>query len=931
MVEENPDVVSIAEHWCNIENIGMMSIPGYIQPASFCRPTRKHGGTMIFVKNDLQVKTLDISAFSEEMQCEVCGIKLLIHGLRVGVISVYRRPSGDIVNFLDKLAFILQYSSKIVDRIILCGDFNVDLLITNCSNRKLLLDLFDCFGLRVTNHEPTRVFTNINGHTSSTLVDYIVTDINLSCCRSYLAKTTLSDHGTPVLEYHFDDSTKDTVRHTSETKYVRTISANTLNRFVSALSTIRFRVICEDSDINTAFHEFIYVLRSLIDQKFPLKKVKVPDDSTAWITTEVRVASSNLKNIYWLHACLKSPQTLNLYKKTKKNYNNLLKQTKRLYHESLLGASQNKAKTVWDIVRKETGKHSKSDNKISLNIGGTQCSESFKVANAFAEHFSTIVALGLQNCYGTVVSQLCTTVPMLNHTFYFHPVHENEVINTINNLKNKKSVGTDYISSKILKASAEYIAEHLADLINLSVSSGIFPSVLKTSIVIPVLKKNDPSDIANYRPISILSVMSKVIERIVFTRIINFTDKFNIIPDCQHGFRSGRSTETAALSFVEFVYECLDKGLMVAGIFFDLSNAFDVLSFKFMIFKYYNLGFRGVFLDWLHSYFTDRLMKVRVQDAWSCEYNITSGVPQGSVLGPLLFVLFLTDLPSNISGNKLILFADDTSVAVAAECFEELTSNCGNLVQEFSVWCQRNSLIVNVGKTNCIYFGISNLNRDQLIISCPRAVITSQDCIKFLGVHIDKCLNWCQHIDTLCKKLNSAYYAINRVKDSFPAKSLLNIYYSLAYSHIAYNILLWGTSTDAGRILIAQKRILRLIFNLDPRSSCKPLFVHNDVLTTPCIYIYKCLMYIKNNQANLSTLPSYHNYNTRNIYTLSLPRHRTSKFENSPTYMGMKLFNHLPNCIKIMNKVKFRKYVRKFLLRKCYYSVSEYLGDNLTT
>lgn len=579
-------------------------------------------------------------------------------------------------------------------------------------------------------------------------------------------------------------------------------------------------------------------------------------------------------------------------------------------------------------MNRETGRKGKEERLISLNLDGVICSEPVMVVEAFANYFSTVASLSLERHYGNLRSLSCTTSRLSTFSFYFHPVTESEVINIITGLKNYKSTSVDFLSSTMLKAAREHFAKPLVHIINTSVSTGKFPSLLKTALVIPVHKRNDPSDIANYRPISMLSALSKVIEKVILGRMVNYLDKFKTITDCQHGFRPGHSTETAAVSFVEYIYDQLDRGRCVAGLFFDLSMAFDVLDFNFMRTKFYSLGFRGIFLDWLDSFITGRKMVVRVQNTCSEAFEVNSGVAQGSVLGPLLFILFINDLPNCIPWCKLILFADDSSMAVSAQSQTELALACSRLVQCFTEWCRKNALIVNAGKTDCLFFTIKNLNRAPLVIEVEQSIIKSRDCVKFLGINMDSNLRWSQHIEMLCKKLSKSYYAINQLKYCLPIRSVIDIYYSLCYSHISYNILLWGLSSDVNRVFIIQKRILRNIFGLDPRSSCRPIFVAWDLLTVPCIYIFKSLLYVRENLSKFTKLSSLHGYGTRNPEVLLLPSHRTSKFECSPSYKGTKLYNQLPNSLKSLPKAKFRNEIKKLLLAKCYYTVDEFLNDN---
>ncbi|KAK9874933.1 hypothetical protein WA026_005750 [Henosepilachna vigintioctopunctata] len=322
-------------------------------------------------------------------------------------------------------------------------------------------------------------------------------------------------------------------------------------------------------------------------------------------------------------------------------------------------------------------------------------------------------------------------------------------------------------------------------------------------------------------------------------------------------------------------------------------------------------------------------MSVKVQECWSTEEVTDLGVPQGSVLGPLLFMLFINDLPGQVGADSITLFADDTSIAVTARDPEELLGKCALLMNEFSAWCQSNALMLNISKTECLYFSHSTLDR-KLIIPFKNDEVESNAYVKFLGVFLDHDMKWSVHIAALNKKLNSAFYAINRIKDCLHLNYVMEVYYALVYSHITYNILLWGNSADSRRIFISQKRILRMIFKLKPRDSCRLLFIEKEILTTPCIYIYKCLMHVKLHEKRFTKLNSFHCYNTRHTELLFIPKHGTARFEESPAYQCIKLYNHLPLGLKSLGLVRFRRVLKSVLLNKGYYSVGEYLADKFT-
>lgn len=448
---------------------------------------------------------------------------------------------------------------------------------------------------------------------------------------------------------------------------------------------------------------------------------------------------------------------------------------------------------------------------------------------------------------------------------------------------------------------------------------------------LPYLKKNDELAIKNYRPITILSSVSKVFEKLVHNRIVAFLDKFNIICKNQHGFRAGHSVETASNDFLKCVYNELDSNNYVIGMFFDLSMAFDLVDVDFIIQKLHVLGIRGIISKWIESYLHERKLVVKLGNEVTKEYDVQLGVPQGSVLGPLIFLLFINDLPSFITEGSVIMFADDTSVVISAKHVEGIKEKSIVVLQEFYNWCRRNRLIANLDKTVMVNFhfrkSLSNysVQHNNIEYKLSRSV-------KFLGSIVDENLSWNLHIDHTCNKLNKCYFAVLQLKPFMDQNTMLTIYYALGYSHLSFTICAWGRATMIQRTFVLQKRILRLIFNINFCDTCKPLFQSQNILTVPSIYIYKSINFIKKNINTFIKSSDIHSHNVRNKNEIRPQMHNLSKYEKSPEYAGITFFNKLPANIKnIKDYTTFKNRLKLFLIQKAYYSVNEYLMDSSTT
>lgn len=328
------------------------------------------------------------------------------------------------------------------------------------------------------------------------------------------------------------------------------------------------------------------------------------------------------------------------------------------------------------------------------------------------------------------------------------------------------------------------------------------------------------------------------------------------------------------------------------------------------------------------SYLSNRKMYVNINNSKSNLFDINLGVPQGSVLGPLIFLLYINDLTRDISSACVVLFADDTTIAVSASDHDELPAKLNNVSAEFTNWCNTNNLLVNANKTVCMDLFNKRAGLSSSV-TVNGTLVKCVDSTKFLGVHIDSNMRWQTHIDAVCKKINSGYYAILQLKSSLEIKQLINVYYALVYSAFSYNIIIWGNSCGTERILILQKRIMRLIFNLELRESCRLYFSNNNILTFPSVYILKCISYVKSNMHLFQQNGNSHQYPTRKGHYLRTEIHSTSLYEKSPIYRGTILYNKLPDTIKNIASVqKFKNKLKCFLISKAYYSFSEYLEDN---
>jgi hypothetical protein len=877
------------------------------------------------VREKVLTKTIEcLTTFGEETNFEVSSIELI--DSKLYVVCIYRAPDGEIDIFLDKLEILIQ---KLLSRnkfLLLCGDWNIDLSYIN-KNQQALIDLMERYNFINTVHTPTRITKS-----TSSMIDLMFVNGCLYNSPTFNLDLGLSDHLAQMLSVVFYKS-----KSVSPITRRRKFNKHNLCKFMCILDKCSWLDVTTMHEVNTKFEIFMNKLNSAFETAFPLtqKHTRVFKKAT-WITQGIRISCKKIR----LYNTLRKYTTLsNRSNQHIINYNNIykrvIKEAKRRENDRLLYRAVNKSKAAWNIINKELGKSSVVKHDITLSMQSAEITDQNIIANLLNAHFCNMPAKLSNSIKSTTVLPprgQWAGVKGCKNSIFFIPVSEDEVVKVARTLKNKLATGSDGIPDYVIKQSIDYLKIPLADIFNSSLGMGIFPDKLKTAKIIPVYKKGNTRDINNYRPIASLSVFSKLLEKVVYNRLITFIVNNEILTDAQHGFRANRSTTTALQNFINDIQSAIDDKINPIGLFMDLSKAYDVLDHKLLLEKLNNYGIRGIAYSWIESYLANRKQYVELNSKkqgkiMSSTRDICMGVPQGSILGPILFSLFINDLPRNIPDVKMVLYADDTNMLITGKNVIASATNLNRITETALAWFHNNKLIVNMEKTTAIHFRThQNEGQEVSQFLFNDNILPINSGTRLLGIRINEHLSWCEHCDSLKSKLNSAHYLIYRLKNITNPHIIRIVYYASFHTHLRYGITIWGNDPHSKQIFVLQKKVIRLMCNVTKQISCRDLFRLLGILPLPCLYIYEMVCWMKYRQDKPDCNTDIHKHHTRHKTDFHLQFTRTNIAKSNGTNMGITLYNKLPSYLKkIARKHKFKSSLKQFLLLHVFYSVEEYL------
>ena len=901
-------IIALSETWLtkinekDFENFG--NYKGYFKSRN-----KQGGGVGFFINKNFKIKERKDLKFNNN-NSDALTVELIQENAKNILLTViYKPPNENADEFNHDLEVYLSLLSR-EDKISYCaGDFNFDLFKTG--KHQATEDFYN--NMLSHNHVPLIYKATRVTSTSATLIDNIFTNdprINLTG----IIIDDISDHF-PIFA-----TTNKTIKNVTKIKVrYRKMDENAINNFINVLKDHSWESVMSQTNVNNSYDTFEKIILDEYESCFPLKDktiTKYNNNIKPWITAGIIISTRTKSKLYKKY--LRNPTLI--HETNYRNFNKILKKTITLsqkeYYRTKFQSAEGNIKENWKIINELLNRNkSNTTSNNTFVYNEKTISDKQEIANSFNSFFSKIgqnLANKIPNSNKSPIEFLQNLEKQANSLF-IQPIVEDELKKILSKLKDS-AAGFDEIKPIIIRYSNEHLFTPLLFILNQSLQSGIFPEKLKIAKVTPIFKKGEHNLFTNYRPISVLSVFSKILEKIMYSRLMSFITQYEILYLNQFGFREKRSTSMAILTFVEKIRKSLDNKELCIGLFLDFAKAFDTINHKILFEKLDFYGIRGIALDWVKSYFKDRKQLTIYENKKSTLENITCGVPQGSVLGPLFFIIYINDI--HLTSDKLffVLFADDTNILINDKDPLELQNTLNTELKKIESWLTVNKLSLNIEKTKYIIFSSPRRipNYNNIKIYFYNKLIERVNSTTFLGVIIDKHLKWKEHIQSVRLKLSRILGILYKIKHLLNLKTFHAIYYSLFFSYLNYCNTIWAGAniTTLNCLYISQKKFVRITTNSDYRAHSAPLFKQLKIINIFDIHRINLSIFLYKWENNIDhykiIYPNFfrkhhelHRYNTRNKNDYIKPKPSNQYGIKSISYSAPDIWNDINNDIKL--------------------------------
>ena len=834
---QNPfSIICLQETWAKDEveeNLTLKyPLPGYECYHIPREYDKRGGGICVYVKQgfDIQVKK-DLSCSSQHIEMQV--LEIIRPNLKnIFIGNVYRPPQGKFKNFND---VILKLIARTKNRpTFIVGDINLNILAyeRDTKVRNFLQKMIQkSFLPSIT--KPTRITRK-----KETCIDNIFSNSSLDYkINSGVMQVKISDHFPIFITVNkMLNKTAKTSKLMKTTK--RIYKTDQINNFQEQINAISWLSVTDKQDTNESFNEFTTQISKIYNQCFPIqtKYVKEKNILNKWMTSGLLKSSKQKQKLYKNLLKNKTVENENKYKKYAKEFNKLKEKAKINFYSNKVIANETNLKKLWSTMKEIISKNKpRKDYPKNITVNGKRLTDKKLISEEFNSFFTNvgpILASKIKNTDQNVLRYLKQS----DTNFKITHVDQMELKCAFDKLKVNKAPGFDDYNARVIKNLYDTIKVPLLHIINLSFKTGIFPENMKIAKVLPLFKSGERSKMDNYRPISLLPLFSKILERIMHTRLYKHFESNKLFYGKQFGFRKNCGVDFGLMEVVDDISQAMANKKLTLGVFIDLSKAFDTVDHEILLQKMKIYGICGVELLWFKSYLTNRQQFVTIDDVISSLQYIKCGVPQGSILGPLLFLIYVNDMHLAVPKLNTVMFADDTNLFMCGSDYKKLFKDMNEQLSFIEDWFSVNKLSLNVDKTKYTLF-CSKCMEEDLPLKLPKLNIGKNEVYrtrytKFLGILIDENLTWDPQLKAIAAKISSQIGIICRGRKFLNNHAMKMLYFAFINPYLTYGNLVWGSvpKSKLNKINTLQKRAVRIVSHAPRGSHSRPLMIENKIL-----------------------------------------------------------------------------------------------------
>uniref|UniRef100_A0A0A9YPH7 Putative RNA-directed DNA polymerase from transposon BS n=2 Tax=Lygus hesperus TaxID=30085 RepID=A0A0A9YPH7_LYGHE len=895
------------------------NIPGYISFQSE-NPRNRNDGVVIYANDTITCKSINLTMTG------ATGLSVYFQlGLETfAVTGVYRTPSRvqtEIGLFISQLESGL--GAITADHSFVLGDMNLDLL-SNHDSIDSYNDTLLALGYIGLINEPTRV-----QGTTKTAIDHIFARSKSLKLSPAIIKSTITDHFSTALILPPNIRLKRKRSH-----HLKKVDHDVLREL---LSRTDWSSVLNTTDVNIAANEFVHIITSTVsmatvNKKIPSREVKLTPWITRGLIKSIRIRDKLKKR------SVQNPLDQNLKDRANRYRNavkDMIRAAKKRYFAGEITKAEGNSKKTWDTIKTAilgTNQTNRVECPLVKEISKTKNAsdkEARKIAcDALNSYFSQVGKKLTAKFINNRTSKSPTSNIARGTAFTIRSMSDNDLEKILQSMKGKSSPGIDGIQLDLIKNHISVLKNPLLHIYNLSLFTAVFPEVFKAAKVVPIYKGGPVGELGNYRPISMLSTLSKILEKFVKNQLYSYLEENKILNARQFGFRKNVGVNEALFALTTDLYSIRDTNKKGVLIMLDIAKAFDAIHRESLMYKLQELGILGPPLEWIRSYLTNRKQVVSIGDSTSEERYNEFGVVQGSTLGPLLFLMYINEVAHfDLPNTKLYLFADDTAVLVEGDTWEDVFRNANRTINLVGKWFYDNYLTLNTSKTKLILYGgnKSLVQESNLCIrlhtcepndGCSCAPIERVTMHKYLGLVLDEELNWKPHIDYTHDKVKKFMYIFYNIRHSLPKESIKLVYYTMLQSVLQYGIIAWGGtySSHINKLHVRQKIIIKIMLSLPRRTPSVNLFDIAKIFTIKQLYIKNLLLQF-HKQPQIIETQHTPMYTTRYIAAGNViaPRPRLTLTTHSPKFIVHLLHRALDSQMKLPQKHSRPNYKRQIL------------------